>query len=94
MLHNNQSRYPVGEAVWIAAGIVMLLAFGDVLVLLALGLAIVGMTAAWLAYRKVRHDGQDNDALASVTQIRPALATPREPKTVTTNAPWQGPSAA
>ncbi|CDO91160.1 hypothetical protein AWC29_03400 [Mycobacterium triplex] len=94
MLHNNQSRNPVGEAVWIAAGVVMLLAFGDVLVLLALGLAIVGMTVAWLAYRKVQRDGRGNDVLASVTQIRPASAAPRQPKTTPAPAPWQGPSAA
>ncbi len=94
MLHNNQSRNPVGEAAWIAAGIVVLLAFGDVLVLSALGLAIVGMTVAWLACRKVPHDGQGNEALASVTHIRSASAAPRPPTTTRAPAAWHGPSAA
>src|ERR1700733_9152938 len=43
----NDSRFPFGEAVWISAGIILVLVFGDVLVLLALAAAIVAMTTAW-----------------------------------------------
>lgn len=92
MQYDTDVHYPVSEAVWIAAGLIMLLAFGDILVLLALALAIVAMTAAWLGYRKVRQRGQGNDDLASVTQLRPAAAVEPDPKA--TPAPWQGPSAA
>ncbi len=89
------SHYPIGEAVWIAAGIIMLLAFGDALVLLALALAIAAMTTAWWTYRKVQQRELASDAgLAPVTRLRPASAIRREPKSAPAQAPWRGPSAA
>jgi len=91
----NDSHFPFGEAVWISAGIIMVLAFGDVLVLLALALAIAGMTTAWLTYRKVQHREQSNGAdLASVTRLRPASTGQRNPTKASAPAPWHGPSAA
>ncbi|GBG36050.1 hypothetical protein [Mycobacterium montefiorense] len=50
-----ESHYPIGEAVWISAGIIMLLAFGDALALLALALTIAIMATAWWTYRGMRH---------------------------------------
>ncbi|MCV7426958.1 hypothetical protein H7K34_10520 [Mycobacterium montefiorense] len=50
-----ESHCPIGEAVWILAGIIMLLAFGDALVLLALALTIAIMATAWWTYRGMRH---------------------------------------
>ena len=50
------SHYPIGEAVWAAAAIILLFAFGDILVLLALALVIAGAAAAWVAYRQAQHD--------------------------------------
>jgi hypothetical protein len=90
-----QPHHLVGEAVWIIAGIVVMLAFGDALVLLALAVAIVTMTSAWWTYRKVEHRVQRDDAeLASVTPLRPALAGQRGPKQASQHVSWGGPSAA
>ena len=44
------NRFPIGEAVWIAAGIIVGLAFGDALVLLALVVAIPAMATAWWTF--------------------------------------------
>ncbi|MCV7410867.1 hypothetical protein AWC05_26065 [Mycobacterium florentinum] len=90
MLHNNESHYPIGEAVWAVAGILLLFAFGDVLVLLALALVIAGIGAAWLSYRQVQRDERGDDDLAPVTRIHPAAVAHRDLNA----APWQGPSAA
>ncbi|WP_090607436.1 hypothetical protein [Mycobacterium lentiflavum] len=89
LLHDNQSRYPIGEAGWIAAGIILLLAFGDVLVVLALALVIAGVIAAVWSYRQVHREQHDGD-LAPVTRLRPAPAVHRHPVAT----PIQGPSAA
>ena len=40
-------HHPIGEAAWILAGIIVMLAFGDALVLLALAVAIVTTTTTW-----------------------------------------------
>jgi hypothetical protein len=80
-----------GEALWIFVGIVLLFAFVDPLILLAL--ATVAVAAAWWAYRKVQHRAESNDAvLAPVKHLRPALAGQREKTSA--HAPWRGPSAA
>jgi hypothetical protein len=86
---HNEFHYPFGEAVWVVAGIILLLAFGDVLVVLALALVIAGVIAAVLSYRQVRREEHDGD-LAPVTQMRPAAAVRRTP----TASPIHGPSAA
>jgi hypothetical protein len=85
----NEFHYPFGEAVWGAAGVILLLAFGDVLVVLALALVIAGVIAAFWSYRQVRREEHGGD-LAPVTQIRPAAAVRRAP----TTSPIHGPSAA
>jgi hypothetical protein len=87
------------EALWILAGIILVLAFGDVLVLLALVFAIVTLTAAWWTawstYRTVEHGVERDDAeLAPVTHLRPALTSRRDPKKASTHPSWLGPSAA
>ncbi|MEM6106364.1 hypothetical protein AAHS21_08860 [Mycobacterium sp. 050272] len=86
---HNGFHHPFGEAVWGVAGIILLLAFGDVLVVLALALVIAGMIAAVWSYRQVRREQHDGD-LAPVTQLRPAPALHGRP--VATSI--QGPSAA
>ena len=59
----NDSRFPLGEAVWISAGIIMVLAFGDVLVLFGSrvgdrghddGLVDLPQSSAWRAERQRR----------------------------------------
>ncbi|WP_144206571.1 hypothetical protein [Mycobacterium tilburgii] len=53
---NTRIHYPIGEAIWIAAGIFLMFAFGDALVLSALAMATATMIAPWWAYRKVEHE--------------------------------------
>ena len=83
-----------GEALWVLVGVVLLVAFVDPVILLAL--ATVAVAAAWRAYRKVQHRVEKNvrsDAeLATVTHLRPTLAGQREKTSA--HAPWLGPSAA
>ena len=88
-------HHPIGEAAWILAGIIVMLAFGDALVLLALAVAIVTTTTAWWTHRKVEYRAQRDDAeLASVTRLRPALTGQRRPKEASRHVSWGGPSAA
>jgi hypothetical protein len=84
-----ESRFPAGEVVWSALGIIVVLAFGDLFVLLALAAAITIMATAWWTYRSAAHRGQDtgDPHLAPVTQLRPLPA-------VHDGLPWTGPSAA
>jgi hypothetical protein len=84
-----ESHFPAGEVVWSALGIIVVLAFGDLFVLLALAAAVAIMATASWTYRSTAHRGPNtSDAdLASVTQLRPALAVQRD-------LPWTGPSAA
>jgi hypothetical protein len=91
---HGEFRYPIGEAVWISAGIIVVLVFGDALVLSALALAIVAITTAWWAYRKVEHGGPGSTDLASVTALWPASSGRADPKTALAQATWRGPSAA
>jgi hypothetical protein len=86
-------HHPIREAAWILAGIIVMLALGDALVLLALAVAI--MTTTWWTYRKVEYRVQRDDAeLASVTRLRPALTGQRRPKEASRHVSWGGPSAA
>jgi hypothetical protein len=85
------------EALWMLAGITLMLAFEDALVLLTLAFAIVTVTAAWWTawstYRTVEHRVESGDAeLAPVTHLRPASTSQREKTSA--HASWLGPSAA
>jgi ABC-type protease/lipase transport system fused ATPase/permease subunit len=84
-----ESRFPAGEVVWSALGIIVVLAFGDLFVLLALAAAVVIMATAWWTYRSTAYRGQNtSDAdLASVTQLRAVPAVQHDLR-------WHGPSAA
>jgi predicted PurR-regulated permease PerM len=48
-------RYPVAETLWILAGIILLLAFGDALTLLVLAVASVTIAATWWLHGRVQH---------------------------------------
>lgn len=79
-------------AFWIFAGLIMVIAFGEALAVLAVVFAIVAATS-W-TYRKVerrfvRHDVE----LAPVTVLRPALTGAGDLK-VTSGNPSHGPRAA
>ncbi len=82
MRYNTISGHsPIGEAVWIVAGIIIMLAFGDAFVLSALAFGIVTMTGAWLTYRQAerRADRCDTE-MAPVTHLRTALTGERHVK--------------
>jgi uncharacterized membrane protein YhiD involved in acid resistance len=65
------NSHHTAAAVWILAGIVALVAFGDVVAVLAIALAMV--TLALWAFREVEHRVERDDAhVASVTRLRPA----------------------
>ena len=51
----HESHYPIAETLWVLAGIIVLLAFGDVVALLAVALAIAAMAAAWWIHRRSAH---------------------------------------
>jgi predicted PurR-regulated permease PerM len=64
---HHQTRYPIAEALWILAGIVLLLAVGDALTVLLLAVAVVGMATAWWIHRRVEHRvGSKDHAMAIV----------------------------
>ncbi|WAJ44883.1 hypothetical protein OK015_27990 [Mycobacterium sp. Aquia_216] len=89
------SHFPIGEAVWIAAGIIIVLAFGDVLLLLALVVAIAATATAWWTYRSAGRRTRTHEAeLASVTQLRPASTVHRDLRKTSASARWHGPNAA
>jgi hypothetical protein len=87
------TRHTVAGALWIVAGIIAVIAFGDALTLLVIALVIV-KTGRWL-YRQAEHRVERDDAeMAPVTYLRPALTGQRDPKKTSTHASWRGPSAA
>jgi Flp pilus assembly protein TadB len=89
------TRLPIAEALWVLAGIILLIAFGDALTLLALTFAIVTMTTAWWIYRKAEHRAERSDAeLAPVTRLRPAWTGHRDRKETSAHASSRRPSAA
>jgi uncharacterized membrane protein YidH (DUF202 family) len=59
--HGN--HHTIAAAIWIIAGIVAVIAFGDVLTLLAVALAIVA--TAWWMWREVEHHVESHDARRS-----------------------------
>jgi hypothetical protein len=65
-----QTRYPIGKAVWMAAGIIVLMAFGDALILLALAFAIVATTKAWWIHHQVERSVEINEWLRSPIFVR------------------------
>lgn len=72
---------PVGEAVWIVAGVIIMFAFGDAFVLSALAFGIVTMTGAWFTHRQAERRAERSVAeTASVTHLRPDLTTQRHLK--------------
>jgi hypothetical protein len=55
MAARHESRYPIAETLWVLAGIVLLLAFGDGVTLLVLAFATAAIAAAWWIHRRAGH---------------------------------------
>jgi uncharacterized membrane protein len=90
MFQTTNGRNPIGEAVWVLAGIIMLMAFGDALIVLLVVLAAAAMGVTWWIYRNVERGAEGDDAaLAPVTQLRPGVT-----HGPSADAPRRGPRAA
>jgi cbb3-type cytochrome oxidase subunit 3 len=86
------SQHTVAAAFWILAGIIVVIALGDALTLLAVAFAIV--TTVWWIYRNVEHRAERNHAkMAPVTHLRPALTGQRDLKKTSAQASWRRPRA-
>jgi len=96
MRYNTISGHsPIGETLWIVAGIIVMLAFGDAFVLSALAFGIVTMTGAWFTHHRAERRAQIAGAeMAAVTHLRPAATAQRTLTKTSTHASWRGPSAA
>jgi hypothetical protein len=71
----HETHYPVAEALWVFAGIILLLAFGDAATLLVVGFAIAAMAAAWWIHRRAGHrSGGKGYAMAVVAPFIVAAA--------------------
>jgi hypothetical protein len=63
---HHETRYPIAETLWIVAGVILSLAFGDGLTLLVVAFAIVGMTTAWWVHRRVAHRLDSSHAMTMI----------------------------
>ncbi len=87
--HHVGQRHTVAAAFWILAGIIVVIAVGDVLLLVAAALAIP--TMVWRIDRRM----EKNDARkAPVTHLRRALTGERHRTKPSAQGSWFGPSAA
>lgn len=88
----SSAGYRIAETLWIIAGFILLLALGDVVIVLALALAAVVATATWWIRRNAGQRAQSGDArLASVTHLP---TSQRGPKRASAHRPWHRDSAA
>lgn len=87
-----RTHNPIAQTLWIGAGIALLLALGDVVLVVALASVAAGMTAARWIRRGAGHRVRSGDvALAAVSRLptihRESIRTPA-------HAPWHRHSAA
>lgn len=89
---NADARDPVAGILWAVAGVVLLLALGDVVIVLALALAAAAEATAWWLHHYAGHCARNCDvALASVFHLR---AGHREPKQAFAYTLWHRHNAA
>ena len=87
------AHHTIAAVFWILAGIIVVIALGDALSLLAVAFAIV--TTVWWVYREVERRMDRNEAeMAPVAHLRPALTGQRDLTKSSAHAPWRGPRAA
>ena len=85
-------RFPIAETLWIFAGTILLLALGDVVIVLALALVAAAIATAWWVRRTAGRRARSSEGtLASVSRLP---AGNREPKIAPAHAPWHRHSAA
>jgi hypothetical protein len=90
---NYGTRYPVAETLWIVAGSILLLAFGDGLAFLVLALAIGTIATAWWFHRKAEHGARGKGhAMIVIPALIFAAAATALAATLTLAAPAQAAS--
>lgn len=86
------ARFPIASTLWGIAGIILLVALGDVVIVLGLALAAGAIATAWWVRRTAGRRALRNDvALAPVSRL-PGID--RQPKTASAHALWHRHSAA
>ena len=86
------SRLPIAETLWIIAGTILLLALGDVVIVLALAVVAAAIASAWWIRRTAGRRGLSSEVtLASVSRLPTGN---REPKKASAPAWWHRHSAA
>ena len=79
MRHTNirkrsDARYPIADTLWAIAGVILLLALGDVVIVLALALAAAALVTTWWIRHNFAYRARSSDvALASVSHL-PAIS--------------------
>ncbi|OBI35035.1 hypothetical protein [Mycobacterium colombiense] len=82
----SDARFPIAETLWVIAGTILLLALGDVVIVLTLALAAAAIAAAWWIRRTAgRRALRSEVALASVSHLPTGN---REPTAASARAPW------
>jgi hypothetical protein len=90
---HDHSHHTAVAGFWLFAGMVALVAFGDVVAVLALALAIV--TLVLWAFREAEHRVQkDTVEVAPVTPLRPTSAGQSHLQNAPAQASWRAPRAA
>jgi hypothetical protein len=78
---------------WILGGIIVVLAFRDVLTLWAVALGILAI-AWWISHEAERRMERSGAARAPVTRLRPASTGQPDLKRASPHASWHGPGTA
>lgn len=89
--HHN-THYPIGEAVWLLAGIIILIASGDAFALLTAAVVIVALV--WGMIRAIEHRVRNGAKSAPVIHLRPASTSRRDPQNTSADASQHRRSAA
>ncbi|OSC28374.1 hypothetical protein B8W69_11200 [Mycobacterium vulneris] len=86
------ARFPIAETLGVIAGIILLVALGDVVIVLALALAVAAIAAAsWIRRMALRRALSSEVTLTSVSHLPTGN---RAPKKGSAHAPWHRYSAA
>jgi hypothetical protein len=90
---SHDARDAEAIAFWVFGGIIMLIAFGEALAVLAGTVALVA-AVSWI-YHKVERRAERHDVgLAPVTRFRRELTAQRDPKMTSADPSHRGPRAA
>lgn len=86
------ARLPIASTLWVIAGIILLLALGDVVIVWGLALAAGAIATAWWMRRNAEHRVRSSEVgLAPVSHL---TTEHREPQNASALAPWHRHNAA